>query len=180
MGFDRKWRNPSGTRAYYAWRSMRQRCLDTKHPSYACYGGRGITVCERWLNDYDAFVDDMGHPKAGESLDRINNDGGYCPDNCRWADLETQHNNRSDNVLLANNGEAKTVAQWARELGIKPGTIHRRVARMGIKRALTPGQLRAWSHGTRHGYETGCRCLDCKAAHAARHRLARARRKAKS
>jgi hypothetical protein len=85
-------RKPS--RAYQAWANMKQRCNNPNHPSYADYGGRGITVCERWA-DFSAFHVDMGDPPPGLSLDRIDNDRGYGPDNCRWAtQIEQQHNRR--------------------------------------------------------------------------------------
>jgi hypothetical protein len=81
------------TRAYIAWRDMLRRCRNPNRPDFRNYGGRGITVCERWLN-FPAFFQDMGQPPAGLSLDRINNDGNYEPGNCRWADSLTQANNR--------------------------------------------------------------------------------------
>jgi len=181
MGFPKKWKNSSTTRTYYAWRSMRTRCLSPLSAQFQNYGGRGITVCERWVNDYDAFFDDMGEVPEGLTLDRIDVNSGYTPENCRWADWDTQRNNKRTNVVISDNGVTKTVTQWAREIGLNPGTLHKRVDQKVGGDILSPLSLRRqWSHGTRNGYETGCRCAECRSAHAAHHRAARARRKLKA
>lgn len=80
--------------AYTSWVSMKQRCCNPQNPDFAEYGGRGITVCQAWKHSFDAFYADMGDRPKGCSLDRINNDLGYSPDNCRWADKWQQANNR--------------------------------------------------------------------------------------
>lgn len=82
-----------GTRTYRSWVAMRARCNNPKTRDYASYGGRGITVCERW-ESFENFLEDMGERPPGKSLDRINNDLGYLPDNCRWATAKEQANNR--------------------------------------------------------------------------------------
>ena len=80
---------------YFTWKSMRQRCTRTTHPKYIHYGGRGITVCDRWVQSFDAFVDDMGaKPTPLHSIERINNDGNYEPANCKWATQKEQQNNK--------------------------------------------------------------------------------------
>ena len=79
---------------YYTWSDMKRRCDNPNYHHYFRYGGRGITMCDRWRNNFWAFVEDMGERPEGHSLDRINNDGNYCPENCRWATRKTQSVNR--------------------------------------------------------------------------------------
>jgi hypothetical protein len=85
----------SKTPEYQCWASLIQRCTNTRNPKYLDYGGRGIAVCERWRNSFEAFITDMGvRPSASYSLDRINNDSDYEPSNCRWATIIVQNNNQ--------------------------------------------------------------------------------------
>ena len=82
-----------GTRIYHCWASMRMRCINDKNPRYHKYGGRGITICDEWLNSFVSFYNDMGDMPEGMSLDRIDNNKGYYKDNCRWATREEQQRN---------------------------------------------------------------------------------------
>lgn len=119
-----------GTRTYQSWRGMIERCTSKKHKNYDRYGGRGITFCERW-REYQNFVDDMGERPDGKNLDRINNDGPYCKENCRWATQAEQVSNTSRNIFLCFDGRTLTVKQWSIETGIKYATLLHRVGRLG-------------------------------------------------
>jgi len=84
---------------YTSWYSMKYRCLNTKSKDYKNYGGRGIKICDRWLNSFENFLQDMGERPEGKTIDRIDVDGNYEPTNCRWADWNTQQNNRRNNKI---------------------------------------------------------------------------------
>jgi hypothetical protein len=112
---------------YSAWMDMRGRCTAPSHKAYPAYGGRGITICERW-SDFRNFIADMGpRPSTRESLDRINVNGPYSPDNCRWATRDTQNNNRRNTRRLTWRGETLSIAQWQRKLGYGKGVIKTRL-----------------------------------------------------
>ena len=87
------------SRAYACWTAMKARCTYPRHPAFKNYGGRGITVCERWLNSFENFLADMGEPPPGMSIDRIDNDGPYAPGNCRWATWSEQQLNKRSHRL---------------------------------------------------------------------------------
>lgn len=134
-----------GTRIYKIWESMKQRCFNENHKSYADYGGRGITVCKEWVDSFDRFYADMGEPPSEtHTLDRRDNDGSYSPGNCRWATTEEQHLNRSDNSYLTLNGVTKTQAEWSRITGLSRLTIQQR-----RKRGWTDEQTLTLPTGTR-------------------------------
>jgi len=114
------------TATYLSWRGMIQRCTDPNFKQYKDYGGRGITVCQRWEN-FTNFLEDMGERPSRLTLDRIKNDKGYCKSNCRWATRKQQARNRQNNRLITYNGKAQCVAAWAEETGIHKGTILRRL-----------------------------------------------------
>ena len=114
-----------GTSVYTTWKSMIDRCCNPNHHAYSHYGGRGISVCEQWA-EFESFYRGMGARPAGRSLDRINNDHGYSPDNCRWATQVIQNRNRRDNVRMTLNGTTKTAAEWAEQLSIKRSLLYDR------------------------------------------------------
>lgn len=121
-------RTPSTTE-YNAWCYMKTRCYNTNIKRAPRYSGRGIKVCERWLNSFENFYEDMGKkPSPKHSLDRINNDGDYEPSNCRWATWEEQANNSSNNVKFIIDGEAITRANLCKKYGINYSAFRHRVA----------------------------------------------------
>ena len=125
------------SREYKTWQLMKARCLNKKNSDYKKWGGRGIKICDRWLK-FKNFYKDMGKKPKGKSLDRIDNNGNYEPDNCRWATREEQANNKRNNHLLAFKNKTITLAQWSRETGIKYDTLKRRIySGWSIERALT-------------------------------------------
>lgn len=120
----------SRTPIYKAWSSMKGRCLNQKHKSFHNYGGRGIGIDARWAESFESFYVDMGpRPSKQHSLDRIDNNQGYGPDNCRWAIPIVQRNNSRQNRYLTLNGESRTVAQWCRVYGIAQNTVSDRLTR---------------------------------------------------
>lgn len=105
---------------YVVWINMRYRCSNPNCTTYKYYGGRGIRVCEEWNKSFIAFYEwaiKSGYEK-GLTLDRINGNDGYSPENCRWATRIEQQNNRRGNVFVTYNGQTKTVGRWAKELNI--------------------------------------------------------------
>lgn len=119
----------SRTPEYRAWQTMRLRCLEPSNPAYPAYGGRGITVCDRWKDSPDAFVEDMGQKPSPEyELDRIDNDGPYAPENCRWVPRTVNSRNRRSNVWISLGGESRTLAEWCERLDMPRDTIRKRLA----------------------------------------------------
>ncbi len=111
---------------YYVWNEMKQRCYNTKHPHYTSYGGRGIEVCDRWLHSYVNFINDMGMRLDGYSLERIDNNEGYRPGNCKWATKTEQMNNTRHNIFLTYNGVRASIKWWANKLNINYHTLKTR------------------------------------------------------
>jgi hypothetical protein len=127
----------SHDRVYRIWHMMVQRCGNPNNTHYASYGGRGITVCERW-RDFVNFYADMGDPPPKHTLDRIDNARGYGPDNCRWVTMKVQGNNRRTNTILSLNGVKRTMAEWAESTGLgKPCLMNRLARGWSIEKALT-------------------------------------------
>ena len=116
---------------YQTWSGMIARCHNPDKPKYKDYGGRGISVCDRWRNSFKDFLSDMGYKPSPElTLERIDNDGNYEPSNCKWATRKEQANNRRlpcDTRYITIGGETKPVQQWAKEAGISAATISTRV-----------------------------------------------------
>lgn len=114
------------TIVYNTWSNMKGRCENPNDRAYSSYGGRGIKVCERWQS-FENFFADMGHPPAGHSLERKDNDQGYNPDNCVWADRTTQNRNKRSNRLITVDGETQPMSVWAERCGISTNTLYARL-----------------------------------------------------
>ena len=112
---------------YKAWSNMRTRCGNPNATRYSMWGGRGIRVCEKW-STFQGFLEDMQLTYVdGFQLDRIDNNGNYQKDNCRWVERKTQCRHRSNNTLLTMNGETKTLAEWTELSGLKSSTFRQRL-----------------------------------------------------
>jgi hypothetical protein len=147
MGWARHGHTINGKRSpeHNSWHTMRSRCNNANDPAFYNYGGRGIKVCNRW-DKFENFFEDMGE-KPGEkySLDRINCNGNYEPNNCRWATRFEQNRNRRSSVYIEINGKNQTVKEWALETGLNRQTIERRL-KLGwshfdaVMQPVIPGQ----------------------------------------
>jgi hypothetical protein len=116
------------SKEYKAWSELRARTTNPNNRGYKDYGGRGIKVCDRWNESFNAFFEDVGPaPSPEHSIDRINNDGDYEPGNCRWADKSTQSQNTRRKLVLTHGGITRTAKEWADVLGIPVGVIRARV-----------------------------------------------------
>lgn len=131
------------TPIYNRWLYIKARCFYPKNPKYKNYGARGITMCDSWRNSFEEFynyVSKLPHfGEKGYTLNRIDNDGNYEPNNVEWADDIAQSNNKRNNHLMTYNGKTQTIAQWARELGINKHTLQNRIltCKWSVERALT-------------------------------------------
>lgn len=117
------------TRLFKIWSSMRERCYRTKHKYFKDYGGRGITVCDEWKTSFLAFKEwaEANGYADHLTLDRKDGNGNYTPENCRWATMKEQQNNKRSNHLVELNGVSHTITEWSEILGIKKTTIRERL-----------------------------------------------------
>lgn len=126
------------TRLYSIWSSMIQRCDNPNRKSYSDYGAKGIGVCKRWRESFELFARDMGEPPNKATLERIDNNKSYSPDNCRWATRYEQSRNTSRNRFYSFNGKTQCMKDWAKDYGISYFTLRSRLDRgMDIESALT-------------------------------------------
>lgn len=136
------------TRLYHIWHSMKQRCYKPHAISYKYYGQKGVTVCDEWKNNFEAFYEWAMANGYSEDLtiDRIDTNGNYGPENCRWATRKEQQNNTSYTRLYTYNGETLSIMQWAEKIGMHPNMLYKRLLRgWDIEKALTTKKLRKWS-----------------------------------
>jgi hypothetical protein len=118
------------TKEYRAWVDMKQRCLNEKNSRYEDYGGRGVKVHPRWLEDFNIFLKDVGKaPTRHHSLDRIDNDADYTPDNVRWAHRIEQQGNRRNTVFVDHRGEKLTLTELSEKTGVPRKTLYARLIR---------------------------------------------------
>lgn len=135
---------------YSIWNTMRHRCFNPKNNKYHLYGAKGITICDEWANDFSAFYDwsiNNGY-KKGLTIDRINNQGNYCPTNCRWVNQQTQQRNRTNNTLLTFNNQTKCIAEWSQIFSIPRATLSARIHKLkwSVEKALTtPIEKHIWN-----------------------------------
>lgn len=113
-------------RVYWVWADMKSRCQNPDHVAFANYGGRGITVCERWQS-FQNFAEDMLPRPEGGMLDRIDNDGPYSPENCRWADRKTQNSNRRNCIYVMHGDERVTLREYCRRESLTYRPIVKRI-----------------------------------------------------
>lgn len=163
----RKWKNNWNSPEYNAWIHMIHRCTNPKDISYKTYGALGITVCKRWINDFDKFVDDMGkRPSSKHSLERVNVNKGYSPSNCVWALYRTQAYNKRNTVKINVNGNLLTTIELSEQTGISQKTIRDRIYAGKSTEQIASKELfrrSEWEHGTIYGYiKHRCRCDSCK------------------
>jgi len=120
----------SGTKEHGTWKKILSRCYNKRDPKYKDYGGRGISVCDRWRESFESFFSDMGYaPSQLHSIDRVKNEGNYEPTNCRWATEVEQANNKRNNLHLEYRGTTKTLAQWCDTLKLVYSKVQLRLAR---------------------------------------------------
>lgn len=130
----------SKTPEFNTWVGIKQRCYNRNNPRYGIWGGRGITVCQRWLESFDNFLDDMGErPTPYHTLDRVENDKGYYKQNCRWATPKQQALNRRSNFIITYMGQSKPLKVWTDELGLSYFKVIQRIKKLNWspEKALT-------------------------------------------
>ena len=145
MGKERKTHGMSKTKEQDAYHHMMQRCYSKSSDQYKNYGGRGIKVCERWHGSVENFLIDIGRaPSKLHSLDRIDSNGDYSPENCRWATWTDQQRNRRNNHTIEIDGVTKTLAEWCEIHNVPYQRVHQRITKLGISPviALTKGLLK--------------------------------------
>ncbi|RLB95381.1 MAG: hypothetical protein DRH90_25575 [Deltaproteobacteria bacterium] len=129
----------SRTPEHMTWKRIIGRCNNPNNSKYPIYGGRGIKVCDRWRNSFQCFFDDMGkRPESKTSIERRDNNGNYCPENCYWGDNFDQANNKSNNIFIEYCGKKMTASQWGRHIGMNDRKIRQRMSRgWSVERTLT-------------------------------------------
>lgn len=141
--------NGHRTRLGRIWNNMKKRCYNENNNSYCFYGAKGVVVCDEWVHDFNAFRDwALSHGYRDDlTIDRIDSNGNYSPDNCRWATPKEQAYNRSSNHVITYNGKTMTMTEWAESLGMNYRTLSKRIRDgWAIERALTTPVDTRYSH----------------------------------
>lgn len=128
------------TREIRCWQHIKDRCYNPNNNAYKNYGGRGIKICERWLESFDNFLEDLGRCPKGMSIERIDNNGNYEPGNVKWGTVKEQANNKRNNISITYNGETKNLAGWA--------------IRLGISRFVLSNRLKKWNNDVERAFNT--------------------------
>jgi len=160
----------TGTKIYRTWQNMKNRCYNENVQCHKNYGGRGICVCREWKNSFINFYNDMGDVPDGHSLERIDNDKGYSPENCKWATKKVQTNNARSNIRLVYNGENLTLSQWSRRTGLNYDTLRYRILyyKWPVEKALTfdtqelTHQCHICGYKWKSKKDNPCGCAKCK------------------
>lgn len=160
-------KNRKELREYSIWKGMKTRVNNPNCDDAERYTSRGITCCEEWMNSFEKFYEDMGPCPEGYSLDRIDPNGNYCPENCRWADHYTQSQNRGDfNLIFTYNGQTHVLKEWARILNIKYTTLYNRISRSGMSFeeaiSVNPEDRLTEFNGEKKSLAEWCRIYDIK------------------
>ena len=125
----------SKSKIYMVWAGMKRRCYNPNQKSYPDYGGRGIKMCDDWKENFESFYKwsmENGYIEGEVEIDRIDVNGNYCPENCRWADAKTQGQNKRNNIVVEINGETHILSEWCRILGVKRNTVKSRISQQGL------------------------------------------------
>lgn len=136
MAFPKKWNNGTDTPTYNSWRSMRNRILYNSSENHKTYKEKKISICQRWIDSFDNFFDDMGARPNGTTLDRIDSNGNYESSNCRWANMRTQQNNKYGLTKIEKDGHVKTIGEWGFLLDLNDSemnTVYRRYSKYNAK-----------------------------------------------
>lgn len=143
--FKWKWENCCKHPTYKTWAAMKRRCANPSDENFHNYGGRGISVCERWKNSYDAFIEDMGLRPEGTTIERKDNNGNYEPGNCIWATETQQNRNRRTNRWITFDGRTQTLKEWATEFRMTSCLLRLRIESYGEKTAMALKDRRAFN-----------------------------------
>lgn len=137
----------AGIPIYAVWNSIIARCENENSEAYGDYGGRGISICDSWRNSFQAFKTDMGKKPHGGMVERIDNDGDYCPENCRWATRLEQARNKRNNIVLTVKGQSRCIREWEDIKGMTRTTIWQRINKLhwSPERAVMTPQKRRFT-----------------------------------